>query len=671
MDATKQAVSETANGNGSGMFELATRAVRFLAVDAVEQARSGHPGAPMGLAGIGVDLFSRYLRYNPDDPQWPNRDRFILSCGHASALVYALLHLAGYDLCLDDLKQFRQWGSRTPGHPELGDTPGVETTTGPLGQGIGNAVGLALAGKMAAARLNTPSSRLVDYRVFVMASDGDMMEGVSSEVASLAGHLGLDNLIVIYDDNHVTIDGKTELTFSENVGQRFEAYGWSVAHVDGHDPIQVRSALDRALTTGGRPSLIVARTHIGFGAPTKQDRSSCHGAPLGPAEAEAAKRAAGWPLEPFFVPEGVRELFASHVERNCHDYRQWQQTLAALDDERARVWQQLSTRAVPPDILDRLLDDLRPRAAATRVLASESQQAAAALVPALVQGAADLAASTMTTIVGAADVGPGQFAGRNLHYGIREHAMGSIMTGLALSGWFIPVGSTFLVFSDYMRPAIRLAALMGQQVIYVFTHDSIFVGEDGPTHQPVEHLWVLRAIPNLDVFRPADAVEAAAAWAYALSRRGGPTALSLSRHTLPVLERGPDFDASQILKGAYVLADSPDPDLVLVATGSEVHTALEARRLLEAKGKRARVVSAPCWQAFERLPRAEQEAVLASPARRVTVEAGSSCGWRGVVGHDGLSIGLDRFGASAPASELAERFGFTGAHIAERILAEL
>ena len=653
-------------------FDQAVRTVRFLAVDAVEQARSGHPGAPMGLAGIGVDIYSRYLRYSPQDPGWLNRDRFVLSCGHASALLYALLHLSGYDLSLDDLKQFRQWGSLTPGHPEAGHTPGVETTSGPLGQGLANAVGMALASKLAGARVNQPVSEIIDYRVFAIVSDGDLMEGISSEAASLAGHLGLDNLVVVYDDNGITIDGKTDLTFSEDVSRRFEAQGWFVQGVDGHAPEQVRAALDRALAQSGRPSLIRARTHIGFGAPTKQDTSKCHGSPLGPEEAAAAKQAAGWPAEAFHVPEGVYDLFRSHVRQNQQRYEQWRRTVDSLQGDQARRFAELRDRAVPEDLLSQVAAAATPgQPKATRVLASESEQVVAALVPALVQGAADLAGSTATTIKDGGVVGPGAFSGRNLHYGIREHAMGAVMNGLALSGLFIPVGSTFLVFSDYVRPAIRVAALMNAQVIHVFTHDSFFVGEDGPTHQPVEHLWALRLIPNVDVVRPADALECAAAWAYAMQRRTGPTVMCLSRQGLPVLERPAAFDPAQILKGAYVLADAADPDLVLIATGSEVGVAVHAKGLLEQKGHRVRVVSAPCWEAFERLPAAEQQAVLGKGIRRVSIEAGVTRPWNGVVGDGGIAIGFDRFGASAPAGRLAEEFGLTGERVAARILEAL
>jgi transketolase len=651
-------------------FEQAVKTVQFLSVDAVEAASSGHPGTPMALAGIGVDLFTRYLRYVPDDPSWPNRDRFVLSCGHASMLLYSLLHLAGYDLSLDDLKSFRQWNSKTPGHPEYGHAPGVETTTGPLGQGISNAVGMALAGKMMGARINTDQDALIDYRVFVLASDGDLMEGVASESSSIAGHLGLGNLIVVYDDNRITIDGSTSLTFSEDVGKRYQAYGWHVQHVDGHQPSEVRAALERAISERSQPSLIVARTHIGIGAPTKQDTAAAHGAPLGRAEVEATKQKAEWPLEPtFHVPAGASDLFRERVQQNRASYDGWQRQIAALDGARAELWQKLSTRALPGDLYRELLAAAPAKADATRSLAAIVEQKLAELVPSLVGGSADLAESCKTTIKGGGDVARGEYAGRNLHFGIREHAMGAIANGLALSGFFVPFGSTFLIFSDYMRPAVRLAALMQQQVVFVYTHDSVFLGEDGPTHQPIEQIAALRLIPNLDVVRPADGLECAAAWTHAALRRDGPTALVLSRQKLPLLERAPDFDPELALRGAYLLSDSQDPDVVLIATGSEVHVAQAASALLAAKGMRPRVVSAPCWEAFLRRPAAERRALLPSGVLRVALEAGRGVGWLGAVGDSGVVISIDRFGASAPWERIAEELGFTADKVANIILA--
>lgn len=653
-------------------LDSAIRAVQFLSVDAVEKANSGHPGTPMALAELTVELFTNTLRYYPADPNWPNRDRFVLSAGHASMLLYSVLHLAGYELPLEELRNFRQWGSRTAGHPEHSHTPGVETTTGPLGQGVGNSVGLALASKLTAARVNQPGSEIIDYRVFCIASDGDMMEGVSGEASSIAGHLGLDNLILIYDDNRITIDGSTELSFSEDVGKRYEAYGWSVQRIDGHDSGQIRAALDAATRHQGSPSLIIARTTIGIGAPTKANTAKAHGAPLGKEEVLATKRAAGWPLEPtFYVPPEAHEPFRARVAQNQKVYESWRERFAALSPERRATFDALAKKAVPDDIFEQLLKSLDGKADATRSLAAKVQQRAAALVPALIGGAADLAESTKTTIQGASDIRRADFSGRNLNFGIREHGMAASLNGLALSGFFIPFGSSFLIFSDYCRPSIRLSALMGQQVVYVFTHDSVLLGEDGPTHQPIEHLWSLRLIPNLDVVRPADGPECAAAWAYALQRTNGPTLIALSRQKVPELPRPADFNSRAMLDGAYVLAESEDAVVTLIATGSEVHVALEAQRELETHGKRARVVSAPCLEAFQRLPASKREAILGVGTRRVTIEAGRSWPFRALVGNDAITIGVDRFGASAPAERLAIEFGLTGARVAARVLSEL
>jgi transketolase len=484
--------------------------------------------------------------------------------------------------------------------------------------------------------------------------------------------LKLDNLVMVYDDNHITIDGKTDITFSEDVAKRFEAYGWFVQKIDGHDAAQVSRALDSAVAESQRPSLIVARTHIAIGAPTKQDTPAAHGAPLGKAEVEATKKAAGWPLTPtFYVPAEAYEPFRERTKALAPEYDAWKKIVAGLTGERAERWKALSERQVPKNTFQTLLAAAENKADATRSHAAKIQQKAAELVPALVGGSADLAESVKTTIKGGGDVGAGEFAGRNLHFGVREHAMGAIVNGLALSGFFIPYGSTFLIFSDYMRPSIRLAGLMKTHSLFVYSHDSVFLGEDGPTHQPVEQLSSLRLIPNLDVVRPADALECAAAWSHALERTSGPTALVLTRHKVPALDRGASFDAERLRDGAYVLADADRPELVIIATGSEVHLALEARLILEKKGKRVRVVSAPCWQAFERLPVEKQNAVLATPARRAVIEAGSTGLWRGVAGLDGIVIGIDHFGASAPWERIAEEWGFTGTKVAERLLAFL
>ncbi|MBN1610495.1 MAG: transketolase [Polyangiaceae bacterium] len=654
------------------LHEQAAQTVRFLAIDAIESANSGHPGAVMGLADIGVELFAHHLRYCPEDPNWPNRDRFVLSCGHASMLLYALLHLAGYDLGLEELRQFRQWGSRTSGHPEFGLAPGIETTTGPLGQGIGNAVGMALAAKMMGARVNSANQTLIDYRVFVLASDGDLMEGITQEAASLAGHLGLDNLVVVYDDNRITIDGSTDLSLSDDPVARFQALGWFAQRVDGHDRQAFRAAMDRAVAESSRPSIIAAHTVIALGAPTKQGTSASHGAPLGRAEAEATKRAAGWPLEPkFHVPEGARAFFAEQRARNRALYDQWNEQLRGLPEEHARLWQTHATKQVPEDLLDRLLASTELKPDATRNIAWKVLQQVAEHVPSLVGGSADLAGSVKSQIKASSSVLKGQYAGKNLHFGVREHGMAAIASGLSLSGFFIPFAGTFLIFSDYMRPTLRLAALMKIQTAYLFSHDSVFVGEDGPTHQPIEQLSSLRLIPNLDVFRPADPAETAAAWTHALTRRDGPTAIITTRQTLPVLTRPDGFDPNELLAGAYVVADSPKPDLVLVATGSEVGLALEARALLAQHGIQSRLVSAPCWEAFERQPAERRARVLPPGLRRVTLEAGVSGLWRGIAGSDGLVIGIDDYGSSAPAERLAQELGLTGAQVAEKVRAWL
>lgn len=652
-------------------YGKAIKTVRFLSVDAVERANSGHPGTPMALATIAVELFANHLNYLPDQPDWPNRDRFVLSAGHASMLLYSVLYLSGYDLPLDELKRFRQLGSKTPGHPEHGLTPGVETTTGPLGQGFGNAVGMALAGKMAGARVNQGGSNLIDYRVYAIASDGDLMEGVSSEAASIAGHLGLDNLIVFYDDNAITIDGSTELAFSEDVEGRFRASGWAVQRIDGHDRAQVAQALERAKEEE-QPSLIIAKTRIAIGAPNKEGTSAAHGAPLGKDEVRATKQAAGWPEEPdFVVPDGATEPFRRRVEVNRRVHQAWKRAVDELPEERARVYESVVHPKVPDDLFERLLAAAPEGKDATRSHGAKIQQRAAELVPAMVGGAADLVASTKTTVKTSTSIARGEYAGRNIHFGIREHAMGSITNGLALSGFFLPYASTFLIFSDYMRPPMRLAALMEQPVTYVFTHDSIFVGEDGPTHEPVEQVWALRLIPNLDVVRPADGLECAAAWSHALTRKDGPTALCLSRQAVPALARRDDFDPRELLNGAYVLTTDDDPEFVLVATGSEVGVAVDAKKLLNEKGRRLRVVSAPCLDAFARLSDEKREAVLPRRLRTVTLEAGVTAPWASIGGRDDIHLGVDRFGASAPYQELARAYGLTAQQVADAILERL
>ncbi|HLK37772.1 MAG TPA: transketolase [Polyangiaceae bacterium] len=644
-------------------IDLAVNTIRCLAIDAVEKANSGHPGTPMGLADIAFELFTRYLRHDPKDPHWIGRDRFVLSCGHASMLLYSMLHLSGYDLPLAEIERFRQWGSKTPGHPEHGLTPGVETTTGPLGQGVGNAVGMALALKIKEARFGEP---FAGARVFCLASDGDLMEGVSGEASSFAGHLGLDNLVVIYDDNHITIEGDTSLTYSEDACKRYEAYGWYSQFVDdGHDHAKVRAAVDRALAQKGRPSFIRARTHIGHGAPNKHDTASAHGEALGAAEVKATKIAMGWdPERQFVVPDEVRVLFRERADELGTEHAAWRARYAiwrgANADQAAKL-DAFEAKTVPADLYEHLLAALPDKEDATRNLSAAMEQVVAKLVPSLIGGAADLAASTKTLMKDTSSIGPGKFAGRNMHFGIREHAMGSVCNGMALSGGIVPFGATFLIFSDYMRPSVRLSALMEQQCLWVYTHDSIFLGEDGPTHQSIEQLWSLRLIPHLYVARPADALECAAAWAIAMQRRDGPTAFALSRQKLPKIKRDAGFSPQDALRGAYVVqeAEGGKPDAILVATGSELSLAVGAKAKLEAGGKRVRVVSAFCLEAFAKQEPAYRDRVLPAGVRKASIEAGRTAPWSTIVGDGGLALGIDHFGASAPDKVLGEKMGLT------------
>lgn len=654
------------------LVKKAVNTIQMLAVDGVEKANSGHPGTPMALAAITFEIWTRHLRYDPNDPAWPDRDRFVLSCGHASMLLYSMLHLAGFDLPMDELKRFRQFCSKTPGHPESHLTPGVEVTTGPLGQGIANAVGIAASIKMLAARCG--DAPVSTARVFGIASDGDIMEGVSAEAGSLAGHLGLDNLIFFYDDNSITIDGKTNLAFSEDVGRRYEAYGWYVQHIDGHNHDEIRAALDRAVDEKNRPSLIVAKTHIGVGSPNKVDSHKAHGEPLGGDEVKLTKQNIGWPLEPtFLVPDEVRALFAERAEDGAREHEAWKRAVAEFEKANADAathYKKLLAREVPENLFEELCKAAPAKDAATRVQAGLVEQRAAALVPSLVGGSADLNPSTKTYIEGSPALAKGSFSGRNIHFGIREHAMGSFMNGMAAADGFIPFGSTFLVFSDYMRPAIRLAALSHLQAIFVFTHDSVYLGEDGPTHQPVEHFWALRLIPNLDFVRPCDALECAAAWSHALTRRKGPTAIALTRQKVANIPRPEGFDPRSMLRGAYVIADAEGaPTLVILATGSEVEVAMAAKKQLDAAGERVRVVSVPCLDQFEREDAAYRAEVLPPGVPAVVIEIGVSAPWWGVVGKGGLVIGRDYFGASAPDKVLQKEFGFTPDAVVEKIKA--
>lgn len=650
---------------------LAINTIRCLAMDAVQQANSGHPGLPMGAAAMAYTLWTRHLRHNPRNPRWPNRDRFILSAGHGCMLLYSLLHLTGYDLTLDDIKQFRQWGSKTPGHPERQLVAGIETTTGPLGQGFGNGVGMALAGKYLAARFNRPGHDLIDYRVYALCSDGDLMEGVSSEAASLAGFLGLDNLIYLYDNNHITIEGPTELTFAENVAQRFEAYGWFVQDLpDGNDVEAVDQALRRAQAERERPSLIICRTHIAYGSPHKQDTAAAHGAPLGEEEVNLTKQNLGWPLEPkFYIPEEALEHFRRAIPRGAALEDEWQrrrEAYARQFPDLAAEWDRYASGELPDgwkEVIPTFSAAEKPMA--TRQASGQVLNALAPRLPLLIGGSADLAPSTDTYLKGFGDFNRHHYGARNLHFGVREHAMGAIVNGMALSG-LIPYGGTFLIFSDYMRPTIRLAALMEIRSIFVFTHDSIFLGEDGPTHEPIEHLASLRAIPNLCLIRPADANETAVAWQVAIERRDGPVALALTRQPLPVIDRSRYAAAEGLTRGAYILAGAPAErlELILIATGSEVSVALEAYEKLTAEGIAARVVSMPSWDLFEKQPPSYRDEVLPpSVTARLAIEAASPLGWERYVGPSGRVIGMTRFGASAPYKVLAEKFGFTAANV--------
>ncbi|HVN33058.1 MAG TPA: transketolase, partial [Thermoanaerobaculaceae bacterium] len=648
----------------------AVTALRVLAIDQVEQARSGHPGLPLGAAPMAYALWSRFLRHDPLEPAWPDRDRFVLSAGHGSALLYALLHLFGYDLPMEELKRFRQWASRTPGHPEHGLTAGVEVTTGPLGQGFGAAVGMALAERHLAARFNREGFPLVNHRTWVIASDGDLMEGISHEAASIAGHLRLGRLVVLYDDNHITIEGSTELAFSEDIGKRFAAYGWRVLHVeDGNDLEAIGLALRKAARSEDRPTLIRIRTHIGFGSP-KQDNAEAHGSPLGKEAAEATRRALGWTIaEPFLIPDEVRAHFRTLAEPGRRYHRKWLKLLAgyrkALPAE-ASEWDR-RIRGDLPDEWDVALPEFPDDASlATRQASGATLNAIAPRVPELLGGAGDLAPSTDTLLKGEASVAPGSYAGRNLHFGVREHAMAGIANGLALHGGVRPFVSTFLVFSDYMRPALRLAAMMKLPITYVFSHDSIGLGEDGPTHQPIEQLVALRLFPNMVVLRPADARETVQAWRVALERRGGPTALVLSRQKLPVLPSPP---AGAVVRGAFVRVEAENgaPEVVLIATGSEVSLALASRAKLEAAGVPTRVVSAPSLELFARQPEEYRRGVLGPVhALRVAIEAGRGQGWHRWVG-DGEIISLNRFGASAPLADVMRGLGYSVEAVVARV----
>ena len=642
-------------------------------MDAVEEAQSGHPGTPMALAPAAYVLWTRFLRHSPRNPDWPDRDRFVLSCGHASMLLYSLLHLSGYDLPLEELRAFRQWGSKTPGHPERRQTPGVETTTGPLGQGVGNAVGMAIAERFLADRFNRPGHGVIDHRTWAIVSDGDLMEGVASEAASIAGHLRLGKLTLIYDDNHITIDGDTALTFSEDVPRRFEAYGWHVVRVaDGNDLAAIAGALEAARAETVRPTLVVLRTFIADPAPTKRNTAEAHGAPLGPDEVRRTKEIMGWPVEPrFFVPDDALGHWRRAVERGDALEAEWRERWGAYTGahpEPAGELEQWLSGALPAG-WESALPVVTPASGplATRQASGLALQAIAAAVPNLVGGSADLGGSTGTTLKQGSAFGPAS-SGRIFHWGVREHGMAACLNGIAAHGGLRPFGSTFLVFSDYMKPAIRLAAIMRLPVIYIGTHDSIGLGEDGPTHQPVEHLAMLRAIPNLVVLRPADAGETIESWRVALARLDGPTMLVLTRQKLPVLDRETLGKAEGTRLGAYVLLDPPGgaPQAILIATGSEVHVALGAARLLQADRVRVRVVSMPSWELFAAQPEGYRNEVLPPSVRvRLGLEAGSAFGWRQWLTDDGAMLAVEGFGASAPGDRLFQEFKLTPERAAE------
>jgi transketolase len=642
--------------------ELAINSIRFLAVDAVQKANSGHPGLPMGAAPMAYVLWKNFMKFNPKNPKWFDRDRFVLSAGHGCMLQYALLYLMGYDVTLEDLKQFRQWGSKTPGHPENFETPGVEVTTGPLGQGVGNAVGLAIAEAHLAAKFNKPGHTIVDHYTYAIAGDGCNMEGVASEAASLAGHLKLGKLIVLYDSNSISIDGGTDLAFTENVGARYEAYGWHVLYVeDGNSDLDAISrAIAQAKAVTDKPSFIVITTTIGYGSPNKSNTAGVHGSPLGKDEITLTKEALGWPLEPtFYVPDDVLKHFRTAVDDGAKAEADWNDRFAAYEKaypaEAAEFKRMVAGQL--PDGWKEALATVATQQNSTRNLSGFCLNALAPVMPELIGGSADLAHSNMTYLKGIADFQAGSYDGRNFRFGVREHGMGSVLNGMTLHGGLIPYGATFLIFSDYMRAAIRLSALSQVRVLHIMTHDSVALGEDGPTHQPVETLASLRAIPNLIVMRPADAKETVGAYEVALTHTATPTLMAFTRQSVPNLE-GTSIEGTH--KGGYIVVDVPNPDLILIATGSEVQLAVTAAATLAGEGKAVRVVSMPACELFDAQPKAYRDSVLPpSVTKRISIEAGTTFGWHKYVGSDGVAIGIDRFGASANGNVCLEKFGFT------------
>ncbi len=658
------------NPSQTELDELCINTLRCLAMDAVQHAKSGHPGMPMGMAPAAYVLWTRHLKHNPRNPKWVNRDRFVLSAGHGCMLLYSLLHLTGYDLSLEEIKNFRQWGSKTPGHPEYGHTPGVEVTTGPLGQGISNAVGMAIAEKYLAAYFNRDGFPIIDYKIYVVAGDGCLMEGVSSEASSLAGTLGLNNLIVLYDDNHISIDGSTDLAFTEDVAKRYEAYGWFVQTVggDGNDLDAIEKAIVAAQNEHHRPSIIKLRTHIGFGSPNKQDTAEAHGSPLGEDEVRLTKKHLGWdPEKTFIIPEEALHQFRREVERGAARERQWRELVNRYEKafpDLARQFTRAAQRKLPEN-WEALWNESVPKFDPSTPLATREAQgkvldAIMPKLPLVLGGSADLTPSNNTKFKGSSDFSKSNRLGRYIRYGVREHAMGAIMNGIAVSDMLIPYGGTFFVFSDYMRPAVRLAALSQYPTIFVYTHDSIGLGEDGPTHQAVEQLASLRAMPGLIVLRPADANETAYAWKFALEHRSGPVALALTRQKLPVLDQIKYASAANVLRGAYVVIGADRPDVLLIGTGSEVHVALKAYEQLAAEGIGARVISMPSWELFEKQSAEYKESVLPSSVKaRVAVEAGVKLGWERYIGEKGAFVGMSSFGASAPVDAVFKGFGIT------------
>ncbi len=662
--------------SASSLDELCVNTIRTLSIDAVQKANSGHPGMPMGMADVAYVLWTKFLKHNPKNPNWADRDRFILSAGHGSMLIYSLLHLAGYDLSLDEIKNFRQIGSKTPGHPEYGMTPGVETTTGPLGQGFGTGVGMAMAEHFLAATFNKQDQKIVDHYTYAIVSDGDLMEGISHESASMAGHMGLGKLIYLYDSNRISIEGSTDLAFTEDAVKRFEAYNWHVIEIDGHDHEQIADAIKQAQLETDKPSIIICKTHIGFGSPNKQDSETSHGSPLGDEEVKLTKEAYGWdPDKKFYIPDEALAKFREAVEKGKTAEQQWNDTFSDYeknDAEKAASFKSWMSRELSPELEASLpVFEESEKGLASRASSSKVINAVKDILPNLFGGSADLAGSTKTDIEGYGSYIVDSPEGRTVHFGVREHGMAAAVNGMTLHGGIIPYGATFFVFTDYMRPAIRLAGLMKTPSIFVLTHDSIGLGEDGPTHQPVEHLMSLRAMPNVTIIRPGDANETSYAWKSAIENTTGPTLLVLSRQNLPTLPRSEKNPASLAQKGAYIYADSEKeiPDAIIIGTGSELHLAVEAKRGLSEKGVDARVVSMPCWELFEQQNASYKESVLPkSVTNRVSIEAGATFGWERYIGSEGTAIGIDSFGESGPYEALYEHFGITTDAVQKAVL---